>query len=181
MKRHLLGQWRHRLWNMANGFSFLFNYLFSSLINYAHDALLLLKVRCIYQSFCTYWGRLCATGTPYSIVSTISLERVCQTFLICRFLTTTGVKRIFRSRMVAWVFVRSLRWHHLPFWHQLRAPMIYNSASSFVHTSSKINRKHLFWNNGLTQPSLLNQSEMPAIFKRLGEARNRRDEIESSV
>ena len=44
--------------------------------------------------------------------------------------------------------------------------MIYNSASSFVHTSSKINRKHLLWNNGLTQPSLLSQSEMPSHIQK---------------
>ena len=66
----------------------------------AHDALLLKSSLHLPKLLYILSIRLYAKGTPYSVTSTISLEGVCQTFLICRFLTTV-VKRIFQSLMVA--------------------------------------------------------------------------------
>ena len=63
-----------------------------------------------------------------------SLEKVCRSFLIFHFLTTTGLKPNCQSRMVAWVFVRSLCWYHLPaaggqFHHYLLNNNIWRSMS----------------------------------------------------
>ena len=53
----------------------------------------------------------------------------------------SGFKQIYLSRIVAWMFDQSLLWHCLPFWLQLRAPVIFNSvleSTPIVEDQSKL-------------------------------------------